>query len=234
MNIKKRPLRTPAREFKDAVYAQLARIGQALSSGPRLELLDLLCQGPRTVEALARQLGQPVANTSHHLQVLHRGRLVSVRRVGVQREYAVADEVVSQAFRALRTAAEARLPELSQVVREFHAQSGAWEAVDEETLLARVQEGAVTVLDVRPAQEYRAGHIPGAVSMPIEELERRLADLPRGRDIVAYCRGPYCVLALEAVALLRAHGLRAQRLDLGVPDWRARGLPVESTTEELT
>lgn len=234
MNIEKRQPRTPARDFKDAVYAQLARIGQALASGPRLELLELLCQGPRTVEALARQIGQSMANTSHHLQVMHRARLVTVRRAGVQREYAVAGEVVSRAFLALRSAAEARLPELSQVVREFHATPGAWEAVDEEVLLARVRAGAVTVLDVRPAQEYRAGHIPGALSVPLEDLEQRLVELPPGRDIVAYCRGPYCVLAVEAVALLRAHGLCAQRLTSGVPDWRARGLPVESTTEELT
>lgn len=224
----------PARNFKDAAYEQLARIGQAQASGPRLELLDLLCQGPRTVEALARQVGQSVANTSHHLRVLHRARLVTIRRFGVQREYTVADEAVSGAFLALRAAAEARLPELSQLVREFHAAPDAWEAVDEETLLARMREGAVTLLDVRPTLEYRAGHIPGALSVPLEDLEQRLAELPHGRDIVAYCRGPYCVLAVEAVALLRAHGLRAQQLKLGVPDWRARGLPVESTTEELT
>lgn len=231
MNIGIEFVRTPAREFKDAVYSQLAGLGQALASGSRLELLELLCQGPRTVEALAREVGQSVANTSHHLRVLARARLVTVRREGVHRHYVAAGDAVGRAFVALREVAEARLPELAEITRDFHAARGSWEPVDQGALLKRVREGTVTVLDVRPALEYRAGHLPGALSVPLEELERRLHELPRKREVVAYCRGPYCVLAMEAVTLLRAHGLRAVRLDLGVPDWRARGLPVESVTE---
>ena len=216
-----------SRGFKDAIYAQLARIGKSLSSGPRLELLDLLCQGPRTVEALAGQAGQSVANTSHHLQVLRRVRLVSRERHGVHVSYRLADPEVCDFFLALKRLAESRLLEIEDVTRTFLESRGSMEPVDHEALLARVRCGEVTVLDVRPSEEYRAGHIPGALSVPLEELERRLAELPRHREIVAYCRGPYCVMALDAVALLRSRGFSAVRLEDGVPDWRDRGWPVE-------
>ena len=219
------------RQFKDAIYGQLARIGKSLASGPRLEILDVLCQGPRTVEALARQVGQPVANTSHHLQVLRRARLVESDKAGVHVTYRLADDEVCVFFRALRRLAEARLLEIEEVTSRFLESRAGMEAVDREALVERVRRGEVTVLDVRPPEEYRAGHIPGAVSIPLSDLECRLAELPRDREIVAYCRGPYCVMALDAVEVLRKSGFAAARLDEGVPDWRARGLPVETSTE---
>jgi rhodanese-related sulfurtransferase len=219
------------RQFQDAIYGQLARIGKSLASGPRLEILDVLCQGPRTVEALARQVGQPVANTSHHLQVLRRARLVESAKAGVHVTYRLADDAVCVLLRALRRLAEARLLEIEEVTSRFLESRGGMEAVDREALVERVRRGEVTVLDVRPPEEYRAGHIPGAVSIPLSDLGRRLADLPRDREVVAYCRGPYCVMALDAVEVLRKSGFAAARLDEGVPDWRARGLPVETSTE---
>lgn len=218
----------PSRQFKDAIYEQLARIGKSLGSGPRLEILDVLCQGPRTVEVLARLVGQPIANTSHHLQVLRRARLVETEKEGVHVTYRLADEDVCGFFRALRRLAESRLLEIEQVTRDFLQARGSMERVDREALFTRVRSGAVTLLDVRPPEEYQAGHIPGAVSVPLAELQRRLADLPRDREIVAYCRGPYCVMAIEAVEMLRSHGFTAIRMEEGVPDWRARGLDVET------
>lgn len=215
-----------ARQFKDAIYGQLARIGKALASGSRLELLDVLCQGPYTVEALARQVGQSVANTSHHLQVLRRAGLVAAERSGVYVRYRLTDDDVCALFGALRRLAESRLLEIEDVTRRYLEARGALEPVSREDLVARVRSGEVTVLDVRPAEEFRAGHIPGAVSVPLDQLEQRLAELPRDREVVAYCRGPYCVMALDAVEKLRAEGFEAVRLEDGVPDWRARGLPV--------
>ena len=212
--------------YRSAIYEQLARVGKSLSSGPRLELLDLLCQGPRTVEVLAREADQPVANASHHLQVLHRARLVAAEKHGVRVTYRLADEQVCAFFQALRRLAESRIGEIQEVTRRFLEERGTLEPVDREGLIGRVRDGAVTVLDVRPAEEYRAGHIPGALSVPLAELERRLSELPRNREVVAYCRGPYCVLALEAVELLRRHGFQAVWLSEGVPDWRERGLDV--------
>lgn len=217
------------RPFKDAVYAELARIGKSLASGPRLEILDLLCQGPRTVEALAGQAGQSVANTSRHLQVLRRARLVEAEREGVHIRYRLADDEVCHFFQALRRLAESRLLEIERITRTFLEQRNALEPVDLTDLVERVRSGVVTVLDVRPPEEYAAGHIPGAVSVPLSELEQRLAELPRDREIVAYCRGPYCVMALDAVELLRSHGFCAVRMEEGVPDWRARGFSIETS-----
>jgi len=219
--------------MKTALYEQLARLGQSLSNGPRLEILDVLCQGPRTVEALSRQVGQSVANTSHHLQVLRRARLVEAERDGVRVTYRLAGDDVCAFYRAMRGLAESRLLEIEQVTRAFLEERGALEPVDREALVERVQRGAVTVLDVRPVEEYRSGHLPGAVSIPVGELARRLAELPRDREVVAYCRGPWCVMALDAVALLRERGFEAVRMEEGVLDWRARGLPVESTPHEV-
>jgi rhodanese-related sulfurtransferase/DNA-binding transcriptional ArsR family regulator len=216
------------RQYKNAVYEQLARVGKALSSGPRLELLDLLCQGPRTVEALAKEVSQSMANTSHHLQALRRARLVETEKQGVYVTYRIADPEVATFLLALRRLAESRLLEIEAVTREFQKSRGEMEPVDREALIRRVRDGAVTVLDVRPPEEYAAGHIPGAVSVPLPELKRRLAEIPKRRQVVAYCRGPYCVLAVEAVALLRKHGFKAVLLDDGVAEWRARGLPVEA------
>ena len=222
---------TSARQFKDAVYSQFGRIGKALASPRRLELLDLLCQGPRTVEALAKAVDQSLANTSQHLQVLRSARLVEAEKEGVRVRYRLADEMVCDFFRSLRALAESRLAEVERVTREFLEARGTMEPVDRERLLDRVRRGEVTVLDVRPEEEYIAGHIAGAISVPLSQLDRRLADLPRDREIVAYCRGPYCVLAIEAVELLRTRGFEAARLEDGVPDWRARGYPV-ATGEE--
>ena len=214
------------RRFKTAIYEQFARIGKAIANPSRLELLDLLCQGPRTVEALAKEANLGLANTSQHLKALRAARLVEAEKAGLYVTYRLADERVCQFFRSLRSLAETRLAEIREITREFLADRKGLEPVDREALLAKVREGAVTVLDVRPAEEYRSGHIPGALSIPLKELERRLSDLPRERDIVAYCRGPYCVLAVEAVELLRARGFRAFRMEQGVQDWRAEGLPV--------
>ena len=214
------------RRFKTAIYEQFARIGKAISNPARLELLDLLCQGPRTVEALAKEANLGLANTSQHLKALRVARLVEAEKSGLYVTYRLADEQVCQFFRSLRSLAETRLAEIREITREFLADRKGLEPVDREALLNKVRDGAVIVLDVRPAEEYRAGHIPGALSIPLKKLERRLADLPRERDIVAYCRGPYCVLAVEAVELLRARGFRAFRLEQGVQDWRAEGLPV--------
>lgn len=220
-----------ARRFKDATYRQIAEVGKAVTSPRRLELLELLAQGPRTVEALARQAGQSVANTSQHLQVLRATRLVEVGREGAHMRYRLADARVTECCLALRRLAEARAEELAALTRDFLADRGLLEAVDQEALLGRVARGEVLVIDVRPAEEYHAGHIPGARSIPLGELERRLGDLPARTPIVAYCRGPYCVLAIEAVSRLRALGRRAERLEAGVPDWAARGLPVETGME---
>ncbi|MGD2136158.1 MAG: metalloregulator ArsR/SmtB family transcription factor [Gemmatimonadales bacterium] len=215
------------RQFKDAIYDQFARLGKAVASPRRLELLDLLCQGPRTVESLARQAGLSLANTSSHLQLLRSARLVETEKHGLYVTYRLADDEVCQFFLSLRRLAETRLAEVERVTREYLEARRLLEPVDRPALIERVRRGEVTVLDVRPSEEYRAGHLPGALSVPLPELEQRLADLPRDRGIVAYCRGPYCVLAVEAVERLRSHGFDAMRLEDGVPDWRARGFEVE-------
>ncbi|MBI4953429.1 MAG: metalloregulator ArsR/SmtB family transcription factor [Myxococcales bacterium] len=219
---------TPPRRFKDSIYEQFARLGKAISAPKRLELLDLLCQGPRTVEALAEQAGISVANASQHLQVLRAARLVETEKKGLYVEYRLAGDEVCTFFFALRALAESRLAEVEQVARAYFEARGAMEAVESEELARRVRKGEVTVLDVRPPEEYRAGHIPGALSIPIGELKARLKELPKDREVVAYCRGPYCVMAVEAVELLRKKGFTAHRLEQGVIDWRARGWRVEA------
>ena len=222
---------TPHRRFKDSIYEQVARVGKAASAPKRLELLDLLCQGPRSVEALALQAGISLANASQHLQVLRGARLVEAEKKGLRVEYRLASEDVCEFFLTLRGLAESRLAEIDQVTHEYFESRGAMEAVEGEELLRRVRDGEVTVLDVRPSEEYRAGHIPGALSVPVSELKARLRELPKAREVVAYCRGPYCVMALEAVQLLRAKGFEAHRMEQGVVDWRARGWRVETGGE---
>jgi rhodanese-related sulfurtransferase len=206
-----------------AIYEQIARIGQATASPARLELLDLLSQGPRTVEALARQTGQSVATTSHHLQVLRRARLVDAEKAGLYVTYRLAASEVGTFFLELRRLAESRLTEVQQVTRQYLERRGELEPVDNEELVRRVRAAEVTVIDVRPREEYAAGHIPGAISVPLADLPKRLGDLRKRHDVVAYCRGPYCVMALDAVDLLRRKGIRAHRLEEGVLEWRARG-----------
>ena len=214
------------RIFKDRVYEQLARIGKAVASPQRLEILDLLSQGPRTVENLAQEAHLTVANTSRHLQILRVARLIEAEKEGVFVRYHVADEAVVDFFRSLRVLAASRLAELDQITRQFFKDRDTLEPVNRKALLARARKGLVTVLDVRPAEEYRAGHIAGAISIPLHELKDRLRELGRDQEIVAYCRGPYCVFAAQAVELLQEHGFHAVRLEDGVADWRAHGLPI--------
>jgi rhodanese-related sulfurtransferase len=221
---------TPKRStpLKTFIYEQIARIGKAAASPSRLELLDLLSQGPRTVEGLARQTGQTVATTSHHLQLLRRARLVEAQKSGLYVTYRLADPQVGEFFLLLRRLAESRLAEIEQVTRQYLKERGAMEAVRTDELVRRVRAGEVTFIDVRPREEYLAGHIPGAISVPLGDLKKRLRELPVKRDVVAYCRGPYCVMALDAVELLRRKGFRAHRLELGVPEWRAQGWRIET------
>jgi rhodanese-related sulfurtransferase/DNA-binding transcriptional ArsR family regulator len=211
------------REFKDEVYEQIARISKAVAAPKRLELLDLLSQGPRTVESLADLAGITIGNASQHLKILRAARLVDARKQGLYVQYRLADDEVARFFVALRALARSRLAEVERVTREYLEQRGALEAVEGDELVRRVRSGEVTVLDVRPVEEYAAGHIPGARSIPIAELAERLQELPKDRDVVAYCRGPYCVMAVEAVEILRRRGFTAHRMESGVADWRARG-----------
>ena len=217
---------SPNRQYKTAIYEQFSRIGKAISNSSRLELLDLLCQAPRTVEVLAKEANLGVANTSQHLKVLRSARLIEAEKAGLFVTYRLAGGAVCEFLRALRVLAETRLTEVREITRTFLQGREGMEPVARKALLARVRSGGVTVLDVRPAEEYKAGHIPGALSIPLKVLQRRLSDLPRDRDVVAYCRGPYCVLAVEAVEMLRACGFKAFRLEEGVQDWQAEGLPV--------
>jgi rhodanese-related sulfurtransferase/DNA-binding transcriptional ArsR family regulator len=218
---------TPARRFKNTVYDQFAVVAKALASPHRMELIDLLAQGPRTVEALSRIAGMTLANTSQHLKVLRTAGLLEATKDGQFVTCRLADHAVAELFLGVRRVAESRRAEVEKALREYLADNGQLEPVDTAKLRARVCDGAVTVLDVRPAEEYYAGHIPGALSVPLPELASRLASLPRRREVVAYCRGPYCVLAIEAVNQLRARGFKAVRLEDGVLDWAALGLPVE-------
>jgi rhodanese-related sulfurtransferase/DNA-binding transcriptional ArsR family regulator len=219
---------TRHRRYKDALYEHFARVSKAVAAPKRLELVDLLSQGPRTVEALAEQAALSVANASRHLQVLRAARLVDAEKKGLYVEYRLAGEEVAAFWLDLRTLAEARLAEVERVTREYFEERGAMEPVHGDDLLRRVKNGEVTVLDVRPAEEYRAAHIPGAISIPVGELKARLKELPKRREIVAYCRGPYCVMAVEAVELLRKKGFKAHRMEQGVVDWRVRGWRLES------
>ena len=219
-------MKNPNRAFKDAIYEQFARIGKAISSPRRLELLDLLCQGPRTVEVLAKESGLTVANASQHLQVLRTSRLVETEKEGLFVTYRLADPAVCEFFRAMRLLSESRLAEVEQIKRQFLKGREGMEPVDREELLALVRQGAVTVLDVRPVEEFQAGHVAGALSIPLQELKLRLSDLPRDQEIVAYCRGPYCVLSVEAVEMLRAEGFQAIRIEEGIQDFRALGFPI--------
>jgi rhodanese-related sulfurtransferase len=220
-------MKTPSRQFKDAIYEQFSRIGKAVSSPKRLEMLDLLCQGEKTVEVLSTETGLTLANTSQHLQTLKAARLVDAEKEGLYVKYRLADEMVCEFFRTMRVLAENRLAEVDMIKRRFLEGREGMEPVNRDDLLKRVVEGGVTVLDVRPADEFRTGHIPGALSVPLGHLKELLSKLPKDQEIVAYCRGPYCVLAVQAVEMLREKGFNAIRLEESVQDWRAMGLPVE-------
>src|SRR5687768_1166307 len=215
------------RDFKNRLYAQFARTGKALGSPHRLELLELLGQGERSVDSLAGEMGASIANVSQHLQALRQAALVEGRKQGQFVYYRLADPAISELCRALRTVSERRLAELDRLVRDhFGARPG--EPVSMQELLKRARSAEVVILDTRPANEYEAGHIAGALSVPVADLRRRLKALPANREYVAYCRGPYCVYADQAVALLHAKGRRARRLLEGFPEWRAAGFPVET------
>lgn len=215
------------RTFKNLLYDQFARVGKALASPHRLELLDVLAQCEHTVEVLARETGMSVANASQHLQVLRAAHLVEVRREGVSMYYRLADESVFRMWQAMRTVGETQLVEIDRVVQTFLHDRARLQVMGAGEVLQRLSDDQIILLDVRPAEEYEASHLPQARSIPVTELEARLWELPVDREIVAYCRGPYCVFADEAVALLHAHGYHAYRLEEGLPDWRALGLPIE-------
>ena len=214
------------REFKNALYGQFARIGHALASPRRIELLDLLGQAEKTVEQLAEQTATPVKNTSAHLRVLRQARLVETRRDGTYMYYRLAGDDVSSALRALEALGHRRLTDVQLVVQLYLSGRDRFEPVTIKELRRLSRDGEVTVLDVRPSEEFQAGHIPGALSVPVAELKRRLREIPKRREVVAYCRGPYCVYSLDAVTLLRKHGYRARRAEEGLPEWRGAGLPV--------
>ncbi len=215
------------RAFKTQLYEQFARVGKALASPHRLELLDVLMQCERTVESLAQETGMSIANASQHLQVLRAARLVETRREGVSIYYRLASEGVAALWLSLRQVGETHLAEIDRVVETFLQDRTHLQPIEASTLLERLRRDEVILLDVRPFEEFRAGHLPQALSIPVAELEARLAELPADKEIVAYCRGPYCVFADEAVALLRTHGYQARRLEQGVADWRMLALPVE-------
>ncbi len=214
--------------FKSELFSQFARVAKAMSNGHRLELLELLDQGERSVDALATVSGLTVANTSQHLQQLRRAGLVINRKQGHKVIYQLGGRDISALLGSLRAVAESRLADVDRLVDDYLTVRDDFEPVPAALLLERVREGLVTVLDVRPAEEFAVGHLPGAINIPLAELEARLGELEPEQEIVAYCRGPHCVLAFEAVARLRKQGASARRLDGGLPEWRLAGLPVEA------
>lgn len=210
---------------KRAVFENLARIGAALSSAVRLELLELLAQGERSVEELATLTGATVANTSQHLQKLKQAGLIGGRRQAQFVRYRLAGDEVVALLGALGAAGQAYLAEVERIVRLYFSAKDQMEPVPAAELMQRAKKGLVTVLDVRPPEEFAAGHVPGAINIPIGELQKRLAELPKRKEVVAYCRGPYCLMSYDAVHLLRGRGLKARRLQDGLPEWRLAGLP---------
>jgi len=215
---------------KYRLFEQFAQVAKALSHPHKLELLELLAQGERSVEALAKVAGLTVANTSRHLQQLRRAGVITSRKEGLYVFYRVAGDDVIDLLRGLRRTAQRHISEVNDVIVGFFNDRDSLEAVSRRELLQRSKDGLVTVLDVRPTEEYENGHIPGALNVPLDEIEQHLANLPKEQDVIAYCRGEYCVLAFEAVAALRKKGFSARRLEEGYPEWKAAGLPVESGT----
>jgi rhodanese-related sulfurtransferase len=222
---------TEKRKLKDAIYGQLARITKALSSEKRIEILDLLSQRAWTVDELARETDMSLANASRHLGILRAARLLDAEKKGLFVEYSVSNHAISAVLGHLRTFAEAQLPEIDRIITQYAAGHQEFAPLDRETLLRRVHGGSALLLDVRPDAEYRAGHLRGAVSIPVDQLLRRLRELPRNRQIVAYCRGPWCLFASDAVRLLRRRGFDAVRYDEGVIEWRTLGLPVTAADD---
>jgi rhodanese-related sulfurtransferase/DNA-binding transcriptional ArsR family regulator len=216
---------------KREIFANLARIGTALSSATRLEFLEVLAQGERSVDQLASLTGVSVANTSQHLQKLRQAGLIVGRKEGQYVFYRLAGDEVVSLMAALGRVGETYLAEVERIVRLYLAQRDDLEPIPAEELLDRMRKGLVTVVDVRPPEEFAAGHLPGAVNIPVHALEQRLGELPKSKEVVAYCRGPYCLMSYDAVHLLRKKGLKARRLEAGLPEWRVAGLPVEQGSE---
>jgi rhodanese-related sulfurtransferase len=212
---------------KREVFTNLARVGTALSSPTRIEFLELLAQAERSVEQLASLTGTTVANTSQHLQKLRQAGLIVGRKEGLYVFYRLAGDEVVEMLSAMSRVGEAYVAEVERIVRLYFASKDELEAVPAKELLERARKGLVTVLDVRPPEEFAAGHVPGAINIPIHELEKRIKELPKRREVVAYCRGPYCLMSYDAVSVLRKKGLKARRLEAGMPEWRAAGMPVE-------
>jgi len=221
------------RRFKKSLYGLFARIGKALSSPHRLEILELLAQGERTVDSLATEMDLSLANTSQHLQALRQATLVDSRKEGLFVFYRLSDPAVFDLSRAIRTVAEHKLADLERLVRDHFGDRSDAEPVEIDELLKRLRSKNVVVLDTRPPNEYAAGHIAGALSVPVDDLQKQLRQLPKEREYVAYCRGPYCVYADRAVEILTSHGRRARRLREGFPEWRAAGLPTETGHETV-
>ncbi len=213
---------------KQVLFAQFAAVAKAAAHPLRLELLEQMAQGDRSVEVLADRTGLSIANASQHLQHLRRAGLVTARREGKFVFYRLSDDAVLELLASVRRVAERHLAEVERVVRDYFQDRDGMEAVSRAELADRIRAGLVTVLDVRPEDEFALGHLSGAINIPLGKLAKRLADLDPGKEIVAYCRGPYCVLSYEAVAALRARGFKARRLEDGFPEWRAAGLPTES------
>ncbi len=214
-------------ERKARLYEAIGRVALALASAGRLQILEFVAQGERSVDALAALTGLSVANTSKHLQALRQAGLVSARKEGLRVFYSIAGNDVAALLSALREVSEHRVAEVERLLRTWLAHRDEMEAVPAGEVLERAKKGLVVVLDVRPAEEFSAGHLPGAVNIPIHELEKRLRELPKRREIIAYCRGPYCLMSYDAVSLLRKKGIKARRLEAGLPEWRAAGFPVE-------
>jgi ArsR family transcriptional regulator len=215
------------RSPKSALFTQFALVAKSLAHAHRLELLEQLAQGERSVEVLADRVGVSIANASQHLQQMRRAGLVTNRRAGKFVYYRLADDAVLGLLASLRTIAERNIAEVDRVIRSYFDARDSLEPVTRDELLERARAGTVTILDVRPNDEFALGHVPDAINIPLRELEARLADFDPQKEIIAYCRGPYCVLSYEAVATLRARGFKARRLEDGLPEWRAAGLPVE-------
>ncbi len=212
---------------KSLLFAEFARVSKALASGNRLELLEFLAQGERSVDALAKMSGLSVANTSRHLQVLRQAGLVAARKEGLFVHYTVSGKGVIKLLAALQEVAQHNVAEVAKLVNTYLTSKDSLEPVSVGDLLDRMRSGLVTVIDVRPPEEYAAGHLSGAINVPLAELEKNLGKLPGSREVIAYCRGPFCLMSFEAVARLRSKGLKARRLETGFPEWKVAGLPVE-------
>jgi len=217
------------RKPKQALYEQFAIVAKALGNPQRLEMIEHLAQGARSVDLLATKVGLPIANVSQHLQTLRRAGLVQAEREGKFVNYRLTDDTVLSLFASVRSVAERHLAEVDRIVQGYFEARDSMEPVTRKGLAARMRDGLVTVIDVRPPDEFALGHVPGAINVPLTDLQARLPELDPDREIVAYCRGPWCVMSFEAVAALRKRGFQARRLEDGLPEWKAAGLPVEVT-----